>query len=113
VAFVSVFGLITFIAVRGARETAIRVTLGATTRHVLWGLCRHIAGPVIAGLAAGELVAAVGVHYVSGQLFGISAGDPLPYVAAAAVILPVAATATWCPLRVSLRSDLLRHLRES
>ena len=95
------------------REIGIRLALGAARGKVFRDLFGQGARLVLAGLAIG-IVAAVGLRgVVSAFLFGVTPGDPVSYVMAAAAFAAVALTAVAFPARRASRVEpisALRHL---
>jgi len=66
---------------------------------------------VAIGLAAGGLVATLAAGVVSALLYGVSAYDPVSYIAAAFALLTVAMAALAIPARRALRVDPAMALR--
>ena len=67
--------------------------------------------PVLAGVAIGSLLALAGSRLLRGLLFGVTALDPLTYVAVAFFLLGVALAACYGPARHAARSDPMIALR--
>ena len=110
-AAVGVYGLVAYGVVQRTRDIGIRMALGAghgqMVRWMLWqGLA--LAG---AGVVAGIVLALALSKLVAGLLFGVSATDPLVYVAVAAILLVVTALASWLPARRAARVDPMVALR--
>jgi predicted permease len=96
---VGIYGVISYIVAQRTREIGVRMALGATAPTVRGMVVRQ--GMLLAGLGVGiGLVAAVALSRVmSSLLFGVSAVDPLTYVAVAVTLVGVAALASWIPAR--------------
>jgi ABC-type antimicrobial peptide transport system permease subunit len=63
------------------------------------------------GLVAGLAGAAVGAHYVSALLFGVTPGDPATYAMTAVTVLAVSVAASAIPARRATRIDPISALR--
>jgi ABC-type antimicrobial peptide transport system permease subunit len=93
-----------FIAAR-SREIAIRLALGAETRHVAALLGRHVAIALAAGLATGAGTGLVLARTLSSQLFGVTPTDPLTFIESLAALLLLTMTAALVPLWRASRMD--------
>jgi ABC-type antimicrobial peptide transport system permease subunit len=67
---------------------------------------------VIVGLAIGIPSALLAARFISSQLFGLGAGDPRTFIAAAVVLIGVAIAAGYVPARRASRVNPLTALRE-
>ena len=68
--------------------------------------------PVVGGLALGLVLAAAASRALGSLLYGVSALDPLTYVAVALFLGGVALAATWLPSRRAVRVSPAVVLRE-
>jgi len=59
------------------------------------------------GARGGRILATL----LRGELYGVSASDPLPYITAVALLIAVIAVATAGPVRRAMRVDPMRSLR--
>lgn len=110
-AAVGLYGVLSYVVAQRTREFGIRIALGAS-RGDLWRLVLAEGGRfVAAGLMAGMLVAAAVAQLVRTMLFGVSAGDPLTFVAVAAAISAIAAIAMLVPARRAMNADPLSAIR--
>jgi ABC-type antimicrobial peptide transport system permease subunit len=64
-----------------------------------------------AGVAAGCLLAAAAARAIAGALYGVTAADPVSWLAAAVVLLSVSALANFIPARRASRVDPSEALR--
>jgi len=112
-AAVGVYGLLAYVVAQRTREIGIRLALGAARGRVFRDLFGQGARLVLAGLAIG-IVASAGLRgVVSTFLFGVTPGDLVSYVMAAAAFAVVALTAVAFPARRASRVEpisALRHL---
>jgi putative ABC transport system permease protein len=110
-ATVGVYGLTAYSVSRRTHEIGLRVALGATEAQVLRlvvtrGLAIAGIGAAVGMAAAFQLTKALG-----GMLYGVTATDPVVFVGAPAVLIAVAAVASWVPARRAVRIDSLVALR--
>jgi putative ABC transport system permease protein len=110
-AAIGIYGLMAYSVEQRTQEIGIRLALGARatqvrTMVVLQGMRLAIAG-VVVGLAAALALAQV----VASLLFGVTARDPLVFVAVPVVLTAVALVAAWLPARRASRVDPIIALR--
>ena len=111
-ASVGIYGLVAETVSAQTKEIGVRMALGARPADIVRGVLQH--GLLLAGigLAAG-LVAALGLsQLLSSLLFGVGPTDPGTYAAVSALLLLIAAVASWIPARRATRIDptlALRH----
>ena len=82
-ALVGVYGVMSYVVSQRPREIGVRIALGAERQDVVWMVVRH--GIVLAGIgiAIGLIGAVAGTRPMERLLFGVSATDPITFVAAA------------------------------
>jgi len=110
-AAVGLYGMIAYTVARRTREIGIRVALGARPGAVLALVLRQGLLVAVAGLAAGCLLAAFAARAIAGALYGVSSGDPVAWLAAAAVLLFASALANLVPAWRAVRVDPCVALR--
>ncbi len=110
-AAVGVYGLISYSVAQRTREIGIRVALGAQPRQVLVQIMREGLQLAVLGVGLGVLAALGAGQAIATFLFGVPATDPLTLGSVAALLLGVAALATYLPSRRALRVDPLIALR--
>ena len=108
---VGLYGVLAFVVSLRQREIGIRLALGATRRRVLGGVMRQGLRLVASGLAIGVLVAAGATRGIANLLYGVGAHDPVVFAGVPAVLLAVAALASWVPARRAAGIDPLQALR--
>ena len=108
---IGILGLVAMTTSRRTREVGIRMAVGATRSDVLRLLVREQTSGVLVGLAAGGLVAAWAVRYVSAYLYETPLTDPLVWSASGAILLMVALVGTLIPATRASRIDPVRALR--
>jgi putative ABC transport system permease protein len=108
---IGVYSVIAYTVSRQTREIGIRMALGAGQSAVLGMVFRMGAWLVAIGLACG-LGASFAVNRVlASELFGVSAHDPVTYLAVSAVVIVAGAVACYFPARRATRVDPLIALR--
>ena len=76
-ASVGLYGVMAFVVARRRKELGIRLALGAQPGIVIWMVMREVLLLLSIGLAVGIPAALLLGRYVSSQLYGIDASDPL------------------------------------
>lgn len=98
-AAVGIYGVISFSVTRRTREIGIRIALGAAGSDVM----RIVVGQAIAlaslGVAAGAGSALALHSLMQGMLFGVTATEPLVYIAVSVSLIAIAALAAYVPAR--------------
>jgi putative ABC transport system permease protein len=87
------------------REMAIRIAVGARPARVMRMVFGEAVMLAAIGSVAGCAAAIGGGRWVQSLLFGVQPSDPLVLGAAAAVMVIVAALATWLPARSASKAD--------
>jgi len=96
---IGVYGVVAFGVGARLREFGVRLTLGAAPGRVVRDVLARSLVPVLAGIVTGAGASLALTRAAAAFLFGVSAADPLPAVAAAGVVLAMALLATWIPAR--------------
>jgi putative ABC transport system permease protein len=110
-AAVGLYGVLSYSVMLRTREIGVRMALGARSGDVVRLILRHgllmtLAGTLVGAAGALELTQSIG-----SLVFGMSASDPLTFAAVAALLLLVAAVASYVPARRASRMDPMRALR--
>ena len=108
---VGIYGVVAYVAAQRTREIGIRMALGAQTGDVHRLFFRHGLLLTGAGIALGMGAALALTRGMSALLFGVTATDPLTYVAVAVSLATVALLATSLPARRAARVDPIVALR--
>jgi predicted permease len=93
------------------REIGIRTALGASRREVIGLVLRSSFAPVLAGLAAGTVVAVVSGPALSGMLFGVAPSDPVSLAAGIVTLAAAALLANGVPALRAANVDPIVALR--
>ena len=92
-------------------RSGIRLALGATRSGVVALVARQGLLPVAVGLCAGLATGLALSRLLAGVLYGVTATDPMNYIAAAAVLATAASLAAVVPAARAARTDPLVALR--
>ena len=104
-AAMGIYGVISYTAAQRTREMGIRIALGAVPGTLVHTIVGEGLGVVAIGLALGMAGALVSTRLLSGLLFGVSATDPVLFVAVPAMLALVAALASFAPARRASKLD--------
>ena len=110
-AFVGLYGVMSYRVARRVREIGIRVALGATRAMVLRRVVRETLWIATAGIAIGIAAAFATTKVVAAFLFGLSPQDPALFTVVAALLLVTALVAGYLPARRAAGVDPIRALR--
>jgi predicted permease len=110
-AVVGLYGVIAASVAQRTREYGIRMALGANAPALLRLVVGQGLRLALWGVGIGILLAALLTRFMAALLYGMSPLDPLSYLAAAAVLLAVAALASYVPALRATRIDPLKALR--
>lgn len=108
---IGIYGVLSFLVASQTREIGIRMALGATRRDVLRSVMGEGAKLALTGIALGMAGALAAMRILSGQLYGVSATDPLTFLAVAGVVAIVSMVACYVPARRAMSVDPVVALR--
>jgi ABC-type antimicrobial peptide transport system permease subunit len=108
---IGIYGVLSFLVSNRTREIGIRMALGAQRTDVLRSVMGEGAKLSLAGIALGMAGAFALMRILSGELYGVSATDPLTFFGVAMLVAVVALTACYVPARRAMRVDPLVALR--
>jgi predicted permease len=111
-ALVGLYGVTAFVTGQRRQEISVRIALGASGSDVMRLLVRDSLRPVLYGLAAGVLGAALGSRVLTGVLYGLSPADPLTFASALIVLLTASTAAVFLPTRRAAAVDPVALLRD-
>jgi putative ABC transport system permease protein len=106
-----VYSVMTYMVAQRTREIGIRVALGGRTGDVLRLVIGHGLGLVGAGVLVGGAAAWLVARLLSGLLHGVSASDPVTYLATMGLLVSVGLLATLLPARRATKVDPMVALR--
>jgi predicted permease len=108
---VGIYGVISYVTGQRTHEIGIRLALGADRRDVLWMILGEGAKMALLGVAIGLLASFGLTRLMTNMLFGVSALDPLSFVAVAGLLIVVALAACYFPARRATEVDPMVALR--
>ncbi len=110
-AVLGLYGVMSYMVMRRAREIGIRMALGAMRGSVIWIVMREVLVLAGAGMAVGLPAALWLTKLVRNQLYGIEPQDPQSIAVAVILLIGVAALAGLIPATRAARYDPSRVLR--
>jgi predicted permease len=111
-AVVGIYGVVSHWAVQRTQEIGIRMTLGATSRDVLWLILGRGMALTGAGMLLGLGAALALTRLMGGLLYGVASTDTVTFVAVAILLISTAAAASSIPAWRAARTDPVAALRE-
>jgi putative ABC transport system permease protein len=110
-AAIGIYGLMAYSVQQRTHEIGIRMALGARTINVLLLVLREGLSLAVAGIVLGVLGATWLTQAIKSLLFRVSPNDPLTLAFVGALLLFVAAAATYVPARRATKVDPIVALR--
>jgi putative ABC transport system permease protein len=111
-ASIGIYGVMSYSVTQRSRELGIRMALGAARSRVLVlvvGQGMALAG---AGVAIGLVAAFVLTRFLTSQLYGVGATDPVTFTLVSALLVAIALLATLLPAMRATRVDPVVALRD-
>jgi predicted permease len=107
------YGVMSYLVTQRTREIGVRMALGATRRQVLGLVLRDAGSMTVLGIGFGIAGALVLTRSMTTMLFGVSAANPIVYLATSLLLAAVALIAIAVPSSRATRVDPLTALRDS
>lgn len=108
---IGLYSLLAYLVALRRHEMAVRLSIGATPRHVL----RLVLGNVLAVVGVGTVVGLAGAlaaaTWMRGLLFGITPFDPVSQAVTIGLFAVLTIVAAWFPVRGAMRVDPATVLR--
>lgn len=112
-AALGIFSVLAFAVEQRAREVAIRMALGATSRRVTGMVVAHGLRLSTLGLVAGIVVALLTSRLLSALLWEIEPTDPLTFITVAAIAVVTTTAAAYLPARRAARIEPAQLVRDT
>ncbi|HEY6392164.1 MAG TPA: ABC transporter permease [Bryobacteraceae bacterium] len=113
-AAVGLYSLVMLAITAQTKEIGLRVALGAEPSRIVAGVIYDASKPVLLGLAAGSILAAVALNAkpVRSALFGVGVTDAATLLSVVAILALVSLMAAIVPAKRAVGIDPIRALRE-
>ena len=111
-ALVGLYGVLATVVRQRTAEIGVRMAFGANSRTIFRLVVGQGMRLAALGIAIGLFAAFAVTRVMQSMLVGVSATDPLTFVAITALFVAVAMLACWIPARRAARLDPLAALRE-
>lgn len=111
IAAFGVYGVMSYSVSRRTKELGIRMAFGAQRSNVLWMVVREGVLLSCVGIALGLAASLAAVHTISKFLYGVRPADPVTFVVVSALLVAVAALASYLPARRATKIDPVAALR--
>jgi predicted permease len=110
-AAVGIYGVVSYFVTQSTHNIGVCMALGADTRTVLRMVLRSALHMALLGIAIGAAVGLAVTQLMRELLFGVSAGDPVTFVAVALILAAVTVLASYVPARRATKIDPMVALR--
>ena len=110
-AAIGTYGVVSFSTAQRMYEMGVRIALGANRRDLFGLVLRLSLRLVLAGLAAGVVLAVGATWTLRSFLYSVSTGDPLIFLSVALLLISVAIVAGFFPARRAAQVDPMTALR--
>lgn len=108
---VGIYGVVSYSVAQRTAEIGLRVALGAQRRDVMRLVMRHGARLALVGVALGLAGAFAATRVMATLLYGVTATDPLTFLAVAILLAVVTLAACYIPARRAMKVDPMIALR--
>ncbi|HEY4088484.1 MAG TPA: ABC transporter permease, partial [Bryobacteraceae bacterium] len=106
-----IYGVISYSVNRRTQDIGIRMALGASAQRLQGAIILDTLGLAGVGMVFGTACCWMATKALTGQLFGVTATDPVTFIAVLAILASVAFAASYLPARRASRIDPMLALR--
>ncbi len=110
-AAIGVYGVMSYMLAQRTRELGIRLALGARRSSLVGLVLARGTRVIAAAIVVGVIAAFAAARLMQSQLFGVSASDPLTFLAVPILLGAVALVATYLPARRAANVDPMIAIR--
>jgi len=110
-AAIGIYGLVSYWVTQRTFEIGVRVAMGATRQRIVSIVLAQGLRVAVYGAGAGIVAALAVTRFLASLLYGVTATDPVTFVAVTALVLAVTITATAFPAWRAARIDPVKSLR--
>jgi putative ABC transport system permease protein len=110
-AAIGIYGVISYIVSERTHEIGIRLALGAQPKTILQMLLGQGLGLALTGAIIGLVCALIVSRLMTSLLYGVSAFDPITFIAVILLLVAVALLACYLPARRAMRVNPMSALR--
>ncbi|MFI5234920.1 MAG: ABC transporter permease [Gemmatimonadales bacterium] len=110
-AAIGLYGVLSYVVSQRTQEIGIRIALGSSRQDVLSLVMGQGLRVTTVGLVLGIVGALLAGQAIASLLYGVSPHDPLVLMSVAAILVLVAAVASWLPARRAAQVDPMIALR--
>jgi predicted permease len=107
-----IFSVMSYTVSRRRREFGIRMAMGGTARDMSRQVLRETGRLIAAGVVIGLVSAWALAKILAGVLYGVSAHDPVTFIAVPMVLAIIGLTAAWLPARRAAQVEPITALRD-
>jgi len=111
-ACIGIYGMLNYLSRVRQKEIGMRLALGALRGQIVRRFLMQALRITFMGCAAGLVLSLAANRFLESMLYGISATDPTTYVSVMAVIVAVAAVASFIPAWRASRVEVMQVLRQ-
>jgi ABC-type antimicrobial peptide transport system permease subunit len=108
---VGIYGVVSYTVTASTHDIGVRMALGADRQAVLGAVLKGAMGMAGAGIALGAATAFAVTRVMKELLFGVSATDPVTFLAVALLLATVTLLASYIPARRATKVDPIVALR--